>query len=151
MRGYAGIGLHQVKNELNVGSVMRAASCYDAAFVAISGSRYKRVPTDTGRAFLHIPVYHTADLQDMIPHGCVPIAVDLVPNAIPLPEFKHPERAFYIFGPEDGTLGQKIIDYCAYSLYIPTLYCMNLAAAVNVVLYDRMAKLQNNRRILGED
>jgi tRNA(Leu) C34 or U34 (ribose-2'-O)-methylase TrmL len=25
-------------------------------------------------------------------------------------------------------------------IYIPTRYCMNLAATVNVVLYDRMAK-----------
>jgi tRNA(Leu) C34 or U34 (ribose-2'-O)-methylase TrmL len=30
-------------------------------------------------------------------------------------------------------------------VYIPTTGCMNLAATVNVVLYDRMAKGNNTR------
>lgn len=54
--------------------------------------------------------------------------------------FHHPERACYIFGPEDGTLGKSITDRCKFKVQIPTAYCMNLAATVNVVLYARLAK-----------
>ena len=44
------------------------------------------------------------------------------------------------FGPEDGTLGPEILAWCRDVVYVPTRYCMNLAATVNVVLYDRAAK-----------
>jgi tRNA(Leu) C34 or U34 (ribose-2'-O)-methylase TrmL len=81
-----------------------------------------------------------ADLFDAIPHDCVPVAVDLIEGARDLTHYTHPERAFYIFGPEDGTLGKAITDRCHDKVFVPTAFCMNLAAAVNVVLYDRAAK-----------
>jgi tRNA(Leu) C34 or U34 (ribose-2'-O)-methylase TrmL len=46
----------------------------------------------------------------------------------------------YIFGPEDGSLPQSVVDQCEHVVFIPTTGCMNLAATVNVVLYDRLAK-----------
>lgn len=140
MRGFAGIGLFQPKTPINVGGAMRAAWCYDAAFVAISGTRFKKAPTDTFASWRHIPTFRTDDLFSVVPYDCVPVAVDLIPGAIPLPEYKHPERAFYIFGPEDGTLGIKITSQCRDAIQIPMRGCSNLAATVNVVLYDRMAK-----------
>lgn len=66
--------------------------------------------------------------------------IDLLPGAISLVDYVHPERAFYIFGQEDGTLGERIVKRCRDVVYVPTNRCMNLAACVNVVLYDRMAK-----------
>ncbi len=44
---------------------------------------------------------------------------------------------------EDGTLKKDITDFCRETIYVPTKGCMNLAAAVNVILYDRMAKGDN--------
>ena len=75
-----------------------------------------------------------------MPLGAIPIAVERLPGALPLPKFCHPERAFYVFGPEDDTLNNTIVKRCNYTVMIPTAYCMNLAATVNVVLYDRLAK-----------
>lgn len=68
------------------------------------------------------------------------VCIELVEGAIPLPEFDHPENALYIFGPEDGSVPQKLVDECDAVVYIPTEGCMNLAATVNVLLYDRLAK-----------
>jgi tRNA(Leu) C34 or U34 (ribose-2'-O)-methylase TrmL len=87
-----------------------------------------------------MPVLRGDDLSALVPYGSVPVAVDLVDDAIPLPEFQHPERAFYVFGPEDGTLGQSILKWCSHRVMVPTRTCMNLAATVNVVLYDRLCK-----------
>ena len=139
-RGYAAIGLNRPKTPHNIGSVMRAAGCYGASVVCIAGQRFARSSTDTQQQHRHTPVITCDDLHDVIPYGAVPVAVDLISDAIPLPEYVHPERAFYIFGPEDGTLGPGTIEWCRDVIYIPTRYCMNLAATVNVVLYDRMAK-----------
>lgn len=80
------------------------------------------------------------DLHQMVPFDAIPVAVDLVDDAIELPAFQHPTRAFYVFGPEDGTLGAATLNWCKYRVMVPTRGCMNLAATVNVVLYDRLAK-----------
>lgn len=142
-RGFACIGLDNPKSGVNVGSVMRAAFIYDVALVVVSGPRFKRFkhfPTDTMKAWRHMPVVEADDVFDALPHDCVPVAVDLLPGARPLPTYRHPERAFYIFGAEDATLGKRIIDRCRETIVVPTKDCMNLAACVNVILYDRLAK-----------
>ena len=139
-RGFAAIGLHHPKTVENVGGVLRAAGCYGAALVAVSGMRYKASALDTMKAWRHMPLLQCDDLRDFIPYDCVPVAVDLVEGAAPLPDYQHPERAFYVFGPEDGTLGPDVLGWCRDVIYVPTRACMNLAATTNVILYDRLAK-----------
>lgn len=141
MTGYACIGLHNPKHGHNLGAALRAANCYGASMLAYTGGRcdgFKAADTPNGHR--HIPLLRPADLFDVLPYDCVPVAVDLVEGAIPLPEYEHPERAFYIFGAEDGTLGRRHLDRCRDVIYVPTNGCMNLAATVSVVLYDRMMK-----------
>ena len=142
-RGYAAIGLVNPKCGANVGGVMRAAGVYGVSLIVIAGTRFKtikRFPTDTMKAWKHIPTVEVDDVFQALPHDCVPIAVEILDDANPLPQFKHPERAFYIFGAEDATLGKSITDQCQHKVMIPTKFCMNLAATTNVVLYDRLAK-----------
>ncbi|VVM38511.1 hypothetical protein PS624_00171 [Pseudomonas fluorescens] len=145
---YSCIGLYNPKSPENVGSVMRAAGCYGVASVFYTGKRYERAAdfvTDTKRVHYDIPLIGIDDLKKILPLNCVPVAVELVEGARPLPEYTHPDRALYIFGPEDGSLDKEIRDWCEDVVYIPTTGCMNLAATVNVVLYDRMAKGLNTR------
>ena len=140
---YACIGLQNPKSPANVGSVMRAAGCYGVNSVFYTGRRYdtaKPFYTDTKKNYESLPLIGVDDLESIVPFGCVPVAVDLIEGAKPLIHYKHPPRAFYIFGPEDGTLGRKITQFCSDTIYVPTTGCMNLAATVNVILYDRMAK-----------
>ena len=147
MRGFSSIGLVRPKDAGNVGSVLRAAYCYDVSMVAIQGDRTKvRHAADTPQAWRHIPVLRGNDLRDFIPFDAVPVAVDLVDGATSLPAFQHPQRAFYVFGPEDGTLGKAVLDWCPFRVMVPTRICMNLAATVNVILYDRMAKAARSIR-----
>lgn len=139
-RGFAAIGLFQPKHECNVGGVLRAASCYGVSMVAYSGRRYRDMSSDTTKAYKHIPLIRCDSILDAIPRACIPVAVEIVEYARPLPAYTHPERAFYIFGPEDGSLGDAVTSRCRGVIYIPTRHCMNLAATVNVVLYDRLSK-----------
>jgi tRNA(Leu) C34 or U34 (ribose-2'-O)-methylase TrmL len=145
-RGMACVGLWQPKSDSNVGSVLRASQAFGANMVAVCGSRYRRAATDTTKAYRHIPTLTVDDLFAVIPFACVPVAVDILDGAHELPTYAHPESAFYIFGPEDGTLGRAITDRCRDKLLIPTAFCLNLAAAVNVVLYDRLAKQRRRAR-----
>lgn len=139
-RGYACVALHMPKTHVNVGSALRAAYVYGARLIVTSGRRYSPVSSDTMKAYRHIPFLQSEDVFDVIPYDCVPVAVDIIDGARPLPTYHHPERAFYIFGPEDGTLGKRVTDRCRDTIVVPTRFCMNLAATVNVVLYDRLSK-----------
>jgi len=139
-RGFAAVGLYAPKNLPNIGGVLRAAHCYDVAMVAVQGRRYRRQASDTTYAERHLPVLEVASLLDAIPRAARPIAVELCDGAKDLRTFVHPHSAFYIFGPEDGSIPNSILDRCWAKVMIPTRFCMNLAATVNVVLYDRFAK-----------
>lgn len=143
-RGFSAIGLVSPKTPANIGGVLRAAGCYRADFIAVAGVRgHKAVShcaTDTQKAYRHIPTVLCDDVFDAHPVGSIPIAIDLVEGAVSLVDFVHPPAAYYIFGPEDGTLGGDNLKRCVHKVYVPTAQCMNLAATVNVVLYDRMVK-----------
>lgn len=139
-RGYSCIGLDGVKNPSNVGSALRAAYAFNVTMLAASGRRYRRSSTDTVCAYRHIPLIQCDDLHSVMPFDCVPVAIELTEGAIPLADYKHPERAFYIFGAEDRSLDGRITGWCRDIVYIPTRECLNLAACVNVVLYDRAVK-----------
>lgn len=138
--GVVAVGLHHPQFSVNIGSVMRASGVFDVDLVAIAGPRRSiAASTDTMNARRHIPVVRCASLRDISLYDCVPVAVDLVDGAGPLHTYDHPRSAFYIFGPENGTLGASVLDWCRDRVFIPA-GCLNLAAAVNVVLYDRAAK-----------
>lgn len=146
------IGLTNPKSPTNVGGVMRAAGCYRADAVFYTGNRYERAAqfhTDTQNVRQKIPLTGVDSLLDSVPEDTRIICVDLVEGATPLPEFQHPEKAFYIFGPEDSTIEQSVIDRADEVVYVPTVGCMNLAASVNVLLYDRLAK--SAKAVTGDD
>ncbi len=148
------IALTNPKSPTNVGAVMRAAGCYQVDQVLYTGRRYEQaakynkgaLKTDTKNAQGKIPLLgvedfiNIKDLLENISSTTKIICVDLVEGATPLPHFIHPPQAVYIFGPEDGTIKQQVIDCADEVVYVPTIGCMNLAASVNVLLYDRLAK-----------
>ncbi len=141
--GYSCLGLYNPKGPENVGSIMRAAGCYGVNTVFYTGKRYERANefrTDTKKVYQQLPLIGVDNLEHVIPFGCVPVAIEVHPDAKPLTTYRHPERAFYIFGPEDGSLKDDVTSWCKDIIYVPTQGCMNLAATVNVVLYDRLLK-----------
>lgn len=145
---YVSIGLVNPKSPTNVGGIMRAAGCYRVDSVFFTGKRYPlaasngnaQYNTDTKGASQQIPLTGVESLVDACPEEVKIICVDLVEGAISLPDFEHPEKAIYVFGPEDGTISQQVINRADAVVYVPTVGCMNLAASVNVLLYDRLAK-----------
>lgn len=154
------IALTNPKSPTNVGAVMRAAGCYNADQVIYNGNRYalaakynkNTLKTDTFNMQDKIPLLQVEsfisikDSLESIPPTAKIICVDLVEGATPLPHFIHPSEAVYIFGPEDSSVKQDIIDIADEVVYVPTVGCMNLAATVNVLLYDRLAKSLTNQK-----
>lgn len=149
--GYAAIGLVNPKNPFNVGAALRAVGCFEpagAALVAYTGKRYTAGTGDTDRVYRSRPLIHAGDRAEDIfkldLYSCEKVAIEVFGD-VELQDFEHPERAFYIFGPEDGSIPSFIMDECQYKVRIPTVSCMNLAATVNVVLWDRLAKILRDK------
>ncbi|MAB23385.1 RNA methyltransferase [Pseudomonas neustonica] len=137
------IGLSNPKSPTNVGAILRAAGCFNAHAVRYTGTRHDRAAqfnTDTQKVNQRIPATRVESLLEPLPAGTQIVCIELVEGAVALPEFVHPQRALYVFGPEDGTLEQALIDRADAVVYIPTQGCLNLAATVNLVLYDRLCK-----------
>lgn len=148
------LGLMNPKSAANVGAVLRAAGCFSVDAVCYTGARYDRAKsfhTDTKNRVTTIPLRHVDCLPDAVENNSRIVAVEFVEGASPLTSFEHPHNAFYLFGPEDGSLTQSVIDRCDQVVYVPTVGCLNLAASVNVVLYDRLAKLWPNTAAGDDD
>ncbi len=143
-RGYACVALDRPTDPVNVGHALRASFCFSARLLIIGGSverlRLSKLLTDPMRTYKHVPVLQSANILDSVPHGCSIVCVELDPSATPLMEFSHPERACYVFGPENGSVSDELLERSDHKIAIPTMASLNLGMTVNIVLYDRIAK-----------
>lgn len=136
----------------NVGAVVRAASNFlGKSQVIFTGDRVQldiderlgkpRIPREERmKGYADVELINTDRWYDLLEQGAVPVGVELLEGAENLATFDHPEKAVYVFGPEDGGLPKVVRQLCHRFVVIPSAHCLNLAAAVNVVLYDRILK-----------
>ena len=134
------------KFSANVGAAVRAASCFGVKQVWWTGDRVKmpgkgeRLPREERmKGYKDVELRQFDRPFEHFPSPCVPIAIELLPGSECLTDFVHPENAVYVFGPEDGNIGNSR-RHCHRFVKIPSKHCTNLAAAVYIVLYDRMLK-----------
>jgi tRNA G18 (ribose-2'-O)-methylase SpoU len=144
MRGYFGIGAEGISKPMNLGNLIRSAHAFGASFVFLVDPHYAvgSTPSDTSHAEKQLPLYRfDAAARLILPKGCALIGVELLDAAIELPSFRHPLNAAYVFGPERSSLSPALVARCDHVVRIPTRFCINLAAAGAIVMYDRMLSL----------
>ena len=154
MRGYFAIGVEKISKPMNVGNLVRSSHAFGASFFFTVGATYRAAESrsDTSNAPAHMPIYNWPTLDDMVlPHGCSLVGVELTPDATELPSFGHPLRAAYVLGPERGSLSPAVLERCRYVIKIPTAFCINVAMAGAIVMYDRVKSLGRHApRPVGE-
>ena len=156
------IALINPKIAYNVAAALRACSIFGAESLFWTGSRIPapeqwppgaRLPREERMKLYSDVSMHgglTVDhvlLSAKINDYC-PVAVEKRARAEMLDDFVHPEKALYVFGPEDGSLPRTVLEGAYRYVCIPTITQhspLNLAAAVNVVLYDRLIKERRAR------
>jgi tRNA G18 (ribose-2'-O)-methylase SpoU len=133
-----------MSKSLNLGNLLRSAHGFGASFTFTIGATYGALEAaaDTSKGGRHVPHFDWRGLGDMrLPKGCKLVGIELVEDAIDLPSFGHPLRAAYILGPERGVLSPTLLDRCDYLVRIPTSFCVNVAMAGAIVMYDRTKAL----------
>jgi tRNA(Leu) C34 or U34 (ribose-2'-O)-methylase TrmL len=147
-RGHApAVVLIDPKYPHNVGAALRACSCWGIGQLWWTGDRVsvdvprgERLPREERmKGYRFVTMIRDDRVFDRF-DAATPVAVEIRPASESLATFEHPEDALYVFGPEDGSLPKPIRLLCHRFVVIPTHHCLNLAAAVNVVLYDRRLK-----------
>lgn len=150
-RGYFALGVWHPKREANVGSIMRTAHLYGAAFTFTVGERYhRRQATDTTNARRHVPMFTFPTIDDALthlPHGCRLVGVELDPRASLLTGYDHPERACYLLGAEDHGLPPEVADRCHDLVRIEAVksWSMNVANAAAIVAHHRHVSTSQER------
>lgn len=142
LRGWFGIGLEGVSKPGNAGAVFRTAHAFGAAFLFAVGESPGLAATrisDTSDSTRHLPFYRWPSPEAMVlPERTRLVGVELVEDAIPLPSFRHPLQAAYVFGPERASLSGRMLAACDFVVRIPARFAVNLAIAAAIVMYDRM-------------
>jgi tRNA G18 (ribose-2'-O)-methylase SpoU len=145
MRGFFGIGVEGLSKPLNAGNLFRSAHAFGASFIFTVGAAYPRDQvgrSDTSDTPGEVPLYEFACADELdLPRGCRLVGVELVDGAADLPSFRHPRQAAYILGPERGSLSAQVLEKCQLTVKIPTKFCINVATAGAIVMYDRMISL----------
>jgi tRNA G18 (ribose-2'-O)-methylase SpoU len=145
MRGYFGIGVEGLSKPMNAGNLFRSAHAFGASFIFTIGTEfnYRRVRhADTSFAPKEVPLHEFDKVEDlMLPSGCRLVGIELTDDAVSLPSFHHPRQAAYVLGPERGSLSPGLLALCDYVVKIPTAFCINVATAGAIVMYDRMMAL----------
>ena len=143
MRGYFAIGVERVSKPMNRGNLMRSAHAFGASYTFTIAADYRGVvKSDTSKFSTHVPLYNWDSVGEMqIPHGCRLVGVELLEEAVDLPSFRHPSCAAYVLGPERGSLSDELVARCDHIVKIPTAFCINVAMAGAIVMYDRIKTL----------
>lgn len=143
-RGFFAVGAEGISKPMNLGNLVRSAHAFGASFVFLVDADYavRRARSDTSRAEFQLPVYDYPSPEAFrLPRGCRLVGCELVEHAVDLPSFGHPPSAAYVFGPERGSLSPAMLARCDHVVRIPTRFCINLAVAGAVVMYDRLLSL----------
>jgi tRNA G18 (ribose-2'-O)-methylase SpoU len=105
MRGYFAIGVEGISKPMNLGNLLRSAHAFGASFfftIAPAFAAREVKMSDTSDAAKHLPLYTYAGVEEFtLPRGCALVGVELTPEAIELPSFRHPSAAAYVLGPDD--------------------------------------------------
>lgn len=141
--GYFGIGVLNLKNNINYGTLFRTAQIFEADFIFLIGKRFKQMSSDTMKSWRHVPLFEYDNFQDFNkhrPYGCQLIGIEMDDASIMLSKFDHPRNCCYLLGSEDSGLTKEAINNCQSIVQLPGERSLNVSVAGSIVLYDRITK-----------
>lgn len=150
MRGYFAIGICGVTKDGNMGNLIRTGHGFGASFAFAINPQYRTkkrgqitmAQADTAKSGTAMPYYEHATIEELtLPKGCQLVGIELTEDAVDLPSFRHPIQAAYILGAEREDLPADVLAQCDHVIKIPTKFCLNVATAGAIVMYDRVSSM----------
>jgi tRNA G18 (ribose-2'-O)-methylase SpoU len=150
-RGFVAIGISHAKYAINTGTLFRTAHSFGASFLFTIRRRYRRQASDVTYAPMNMPLLHfdtIGQMKEHLPYAAPLVGIELDEHATSLAEFRHPRSACYLLGAEDHGLTAEEREACHFMIQIPGFrWCLNVATAGSIVLYDRVAKVARGEHV----
>lgn len=114
------VALCNPKNARNVGAALRACSCFGIKQLWFTGNRvplegnesYRLPREERMKGRYNVELRNFDYFFEQFDRDVTPVAVELRKNSELLPQFAHPEKPLYVFGPEDGSIEQVMLRHC---------------------------------------
>lgn len=151
-RGYAVMGILDNKYDTNTGTLVRSARCFGLDAVFTTGERHKHDSNTAVGHDSHIPVMHFGDADIDVPNvfEAQTVALTTEDCGVPLWDYLHPERACYVLGAEDYGFEDGFLERDdVQPVRIQSDWCLNVAIAGSVAMYDRQSKEKDDRQGRG--
>lgn len=141
MTGFFEIGVYNLTNHANLGTLWRSAYQLGAHGIFTIGRPAIKQHTDTVRSWKHIPYRAFEQFDDFLaslPFGCQIVGVEM--GGEPLSGFQHPERCVYLLGAEDNGLPKWVVEGCHKLVTIESVRyeSYNVAVSGSLVMYSRL-------------
>lgn len=132
----------------NLAMTLRACACFGVKQLWYTGNRIQidkeRLPRELRmKEYLDTEIIHDDSFLKTT-QGIPKTAVEFMDGAENLFDFEHKFDMMYIIGGEDLTIPSNVLRECESFVKIPTKYCLNLAMATGILLYDRESKLDRS-------
>jgi len=142
--GFYGVGILNIKEEFNIGTLWRSAFILGASFIFTINKRYKKQGSDVTNSWSRIPLYHYPEFESFysnLPYATQLVGVEMTEDSVNLSEFKHPQRAVYLLGSEGGGLSDEVLSKCHSVISLPGEFSLNVAVTGSIVAHDRISKI----------
>lgn len=145
MRGYFAVGIEGLDKPLNAGTLFRSAHAFGASYAFTIGANFsgsRNAVTDTSDTPSSMPffAYPNADVM-VVPEGAELVGIEIADDVVDFPPLYHPRSAVYLFARWKESLSPELAGRCRRVLRLPAGFCLNLAMAGVMVLYDRVATM----------
>lgn len=136
--------------DFNFSTVIRNANAFGAEHVYYVSGTKKFDRRGTVGTHHYTNVTHLSDIHGIMALGnnFNRVAVELVPESIPMGDFNWPRNPLMIFGSEGEGLSQEVLDLCPQKVYIPmygSVRSLNTACASAIVMNDFVSKYQGTK------
>lgn len=136
------IAIENWEHDFNIGSIVRTANAFAAKEVHIIGRRrWNRRGAMVTDRYQHIRHHETAEafLEWAAGENLPVLAIDNTPGAVPIEQFRIPERCVFVFGQEGPGLSPAVLDAAEATLEISqfgSTRSINAGAAAAIVMHD---------------
>ena len=133
--------------DFNIGTVIRNANAFNAKEVYYLGNKhYDRRGTVGTHHYINVNHIRTTEELAKLKEYYTFVGVEnSVPNAMPLADFKWPDRTLIIVGEEGVGITPETLALCDHFVYIPqfgSVRSLNAGVASGIVMCDLVTKIQ---------
>lgn len=141
-----GIAVWNLTKEWNIGNLLRTANAFLAGEIILIG---REEFDDTGSARIHRfeRMRHVPDRAAFLRYageqGYETVAVEIDPDAVPLPRFQYPSKPLFVLGSELEGLPTELLRSAQHKVMIPQyglIPCLNVNISCSIVLYDYVTR-----------